>query len=192
MIVKSGIYGIYNRVSGKIYIGSASNLFKRKGNHFMDLRANKHDNSHLQASWNIHGEVAFDFIVLERVSDKTKLIACEQNWLDWYQPFKDRGYNLNHNASSNFGRKFSEVARKNMSEAQKKIPRSPNLLASAIKANTGRKYSAAHCANVSKGLTGRKFSKETKAKQRLSRLAYLAKQRAAQVKIIDLIENQHA
>lgn len=62
----SGIYSIRNTINGKIYVGSAVNLYKRRLNHLSTLRRNTHKNPHLQASFNKHGEDSFEFITLEK------------------------------------------------------------------------------------------------------------------------------
>src|SRR5216684_1737979 len=60
----SGIYKITCTANKKIYIGSAVNLYHRKGQHFSDLRQNKHHNPIMQNAWNKYGEQAFIFEVL--------------------------------------------------------------------------------------------------------------------------------
>jgi len=80
---KSGVYKITNKVNGKIYIGSAK-LFKVRANrHISSLKKNKHQNKHLQASFNKYGEGAFLFEVLEVVlGDKTARTTKEQEYID--------------------------------------------------------------------------------------------------------------
>lgn len=61
-----GIYRIVNKVNGKFYIGSSVNCNLRKRVHFSKLRNKKHDNDHLQKSFNLYGEDNFYFeIILE-------------------------------------------------------------------------------------------------------------------------------
>ena len=61
----SGIYLIKNVVSGKFYVGSSGTLSERLRSHRRMLQGNRHDNRHLQHSWNKHGEDKFEFSVLE-------------------------------------------------------------------------------------------------------------------------------
>lgn len=70
-----GLYYILNIKTKQIYIGSSIMLSKRYKEHFLKLRTNKHDNSHLQASYNIYGDDSFKFIVFKTFDkiDDTKL-----------------------------------------------------------------------------------------------------------------------
>jgi group I intron endonuclease len=62
----TGVYGIVNTVSGKTYIGQASNIYQRWRQHRFSLRKGNHDNKHLQASWTKHGESVFVFSVIDK------------------------------------------------------------------------------------------------------------------------------
>jgi len=64
-----GIYCIKNIINNKIYIGSSINIENRFKQHLSDLRNNNHHNSHLQFSYNKHGENNFVFYVLKYFSD---------------------------------------------------------------------------------------------------------------------------
>lgn len=77
----SGIYQIRCKPNGKIYIGSAVNLFDRWRKHRQSLRLGKHKNRHLQQSWEKYGEEGFEFIVLEYVP-RSDLLRAEQEWID--------------------------------------------------------------------------------------------------------------
>ena len=68
-----GIYMILNKVNNKVYIGQSVDIYKRWTKHRRELRNNKHDNDHLQKSWNRDGEQYFDFIIL---------CECPQNKLN--------------------------------------------------------------------------------------------------------------
>lgn len=61
----SGIYTIFNTLSNKIYIGQAQNIKRRWQDHKSHLRGGYHRNKNLQIEWNIYGELAFEFSVLE-------------------------------------------------------------------------------------------------------------------------------
>lgn len=104
MTEKSGIYGIKNKLNGKIYIGSASNISKRISNHKKYLRLNSHSNSHLQRAWNKYKEKNFEFLIIEITNN---LLLKEQYWIDEFDSFK-KGYNLVPKAGSSRGRFISE------------------------------------------------------------------------------------
>lgn len=63
--MKSGIYAIVNKLSGRKYIGSSRDLDKRKRGHFSTLRRGCHHNVWLQRSHDKHGPKAFQFVILE-------------------------------------------------------------------------------------------------------------------------------
>jgi group I intron endonuclease len=64
---RSGIYKIVNTVTGDCYVGSAVNIGDRKLKHFHQLRHNKHHSKYLQRSFNVHGEAAFVFSIIEEL-----------------------------------------------------------------------------------------------------------------------------
>lgn len=97
----SGIYVIANSTNAKAYVGSATNLARRKIVHFTRLRCDKHPSKHLQAAFRKYGEAAFEFRVLETVADdaQSTLVAREQYWMDVMSP----AYNKRLVAESNWG-----------------------------------------------------------------------------------------
>ena len=110
-----GIYQILNKINGNRYVGSAMCFKKRKAVHLSQLRRNKHHNRHLQNAWNLYGEKAFAFEILEYVIDPEQLIEREQYYLDTLKP----EYNLSPTAGSNLGIVLSKATRQKMSEAHK-------------------------------------------------------------------------
>lgn len=126
---KSGIYQIRNLVNGKLYIGSAVNLYDRKSQHFSDLKYGKH-NDRFQNSYNFHGKDNFIFEVIEFVEDENKLIECEQYWMDRFEVYKrDKGYNINPIA----GRPpNTEETRKKMSKNHADVSGSKNPSAKSV------------------------------------------------------------
>ena len=109
-----GIYAIHNIKSNKYYIGSSSNLRKRKNQHFRDLRSNKHPNRHLQSAVNRDGLDNFIFITLE-ITEEAQLIEIEQKWINIYG-FNNL-YNLCPNAKSPLGRILSREAIENQQKS---------------------------------------------------------------------------
>ena len=116
---QSGIYKILCKPTGKIYIGSAVWLAKRKRHHREAFLAGTHYNSYLQKAWNKYGADAFEFSVLE-YCEKEKLIDREQYFIDTLNATDHRlGFNLQPKAGSNLGIVFGIKARENMSAAGK-------------------------------------------------------------------------
>lgn len=83
-VERSGIYSIKNKVNNKVYVGSATNLSRRFGEHMRMFRRNKHENDHLQKSWNKYGEANFIFNI-EYFCKETDLVLFEQKFIDEYR-----------------------------------------------------------------------------------------------------------
>lgn len=84
-LLASGIYCITNSKSNKKYIGSSLDMYFRIATHKSKLKANKHDNIHLQRSFNKHGIKTFNVKVLEFCTEKD-LARKEQYWIDSLSP----------------------------------------------------------------------------------------------------------
>lgn len=95
----SGIYKITCTANKKIYLGSTKNLRTRGRDHFNKLRANKHHNPKLQASWNKYAPDAFTFEIVELVLPMS-LTAREQYWFKRLNPFGKRGFNIARDAAA--------------------------------------------------------------------------------------------
>lgn len=89
-----GIYEIKNTKTNKRYVGSSSQLNKRKIRHFSSLRNNRHENRYIQEDWNIYGEKHFVFNVLESVDDSKDLLIREGYWMNKLKS-DDRMYGYN-------------------------------------------------------------------------------------------------
>lgn len=90
-----GIYRIKCLANGKFYIGSSSNLNKRRQDHFSGLRRKNHFNVYLQRTFDKHGEENFIWEILELVEDINILKTREQYWINYYNSFdKEIGFNL--------------------------------------------------------------------------------------------------
>lgn len=113
--MKSGIYKIENKENSKVYIGSASWVFQRWGEHRYRLRGGFHANAHLQNAWIKYGESSFDFKLIEPcVCDK--LTTQEQYYMDLYNSYdREYGYNILKLANTTFGYKHTEEAKRKIS-----------------------------------------------------------------------------
>jgi len=88
------VYLILNTITWKIYIGASSRVHERKLEHFCDLSKREHGNVFLQNAFDIDGEDAFEFHILEETSEEN-LVDREQIWLDETQCYeRDKGYNI--------------------------------------------------------------------------------------------------
>lgn len=86
------IYVIENKNSGKFYIGRTNNPAARKRGHFSELRRGIHGNPRLQASFNKHGETAFEFRVVDSAEDG-EIQAKEAEWFAAFDEDKSYLYN---------------------------------------------------------------------------------------------------
>ena len=116
---QSGIYQILCKPTGKVYIGSATDLIHRKSQHVSDLSKGKHRNSRLQNAWNKYGKNAFEFSILE-ICSKESLINREQYHLDILWTLgKEHRFNIVPVAGSNLGMIHSQDTRARISKAKK-------------------------------------------------------------------------
>lgn len=122
------IYQIKNLINNKIYIGSTIRpAYKRKYEHFSDLRKNKHCNTYLQRSFNKYGEQNFKFIILDKLffppnySQAIKadyLTSREFYLINLLLP----DYNIKTDITiGNTGYKHSKETRKKISESNKTL-----------------------------------------------------------------------
>lgn len=127
----SGIYKIKNIITNKFYIGSTINFKVRFNDHKKLLRNNKHNNSHLQNSWNKHGEKNFIFEILELNTCVDLLLEREQYYLDVLMPWDNKkGYNICKIAGNTLGTKRSEDEKVKMSLS--KLPNNEKLIKKLI------------------------------------------------------------
>jgi len=158
-MLKSGIYKIVNIINNQIYIGSSSNLYQRKHQHFSKLKHNKHSNQHLQNSYNKHKKDNFKFIVLERCNIENLLIK-EQLYLDT----NDCHYNKRIIAESNRGWKMSQETKNKISKSNTGRTNSEEYKKRHSKLLKSIKRSKEACKNISESKKGFVFTKEHKSK----------------------------
>ena len=161
---KSGIYRIKNIITGDCYVGSSINIERRWTQHRRDLKANRHDNRFMQASYNKFGVDAFVYNVLD---------YCE-NILEREQMFIDTGafsYNICKIAAAPMsGRIQSNETKAKISKANKGFRHSDETKAQMSAAakghsrNEGRIASEETKCKISAARKGLKLSDETKAK----------------------------
>jgi len=115
------IYSITHIDSGKVYIGSTTNLKFRWRDHKKNLRGNRHDNRYLQNAWNKYGEDSFSFKVVEECAtdillDREKAWFNKTNCCD-----RNFGFNIVMDPNSGGGWKHTEESKKRMSGPRKSI-----------------------------------------------------------------------
>jgi len=117
-----GVYKGICRPTTKLYIGSSVNVHKRVGEHTSRLRRGIHSNPHLQNAWEMYGEAAFEWEVIEETTID-ELLTAEQYYLDQYQAYDRRfGFNTRTQAESNYGLagpQHSDEVRQRLSESKR-------------------------------------------------------------------------
>jgi predicted GIY-YIG superfamily endonuclease len=97
---KSGIYCIRHIATEKIYIGQAQDIFVRIIQHI-----NGSTNTHLKHALSLYSLEAFEFLVVEFVTDTSLLTTREQEHLDWLFSLPEHlRYNYCPTAGSTLGR----------------------------------------------------------------------------------------
>ena len=164
--MKSGVYKITNTVSGRVYVGSSSNISKRWLAHKFLLKNGQHHSRLLQRSWDKHGAdvFVFEIIVLFPVD---LLLQKEQEWIERLNAASPRnGFNVLPTAGSQRGAKRTAQARLNMSKAakgKKKPKRTPEHQAKLTQARIGKVFSAEVRAKISTAQTGKKRGPHSEA-----------------------------
>jgi group I intron endonuclease len=80
-----GIYKITCLLTGDFYIGQSVDLYRRRSNHFTNLKQNKHFGMYIQNAYNKYGEENFKFEVL-LYCEPFELTRYEQVLVDLYKP----------------------------------------------------------------------------------------------------------
>lgn len=109
----SGVYRIRNLTNNKFYIGSTNNLYKRFIQHKTLLEKGIHHSLYLQRAFNKYGTSQFIMEIL---------LLCKQEYLLYYEQLLiyelEPDYNMNKQATSNRGYKWSEQSRQKASKSQ--------------------------------------------------------------------------
>lgn len=95
-----GIYKIENLVNHKVYIGQSIDITKRFYMHRHELKYNKHQNEHLQRSYNKYGKENFKHEDIE-MCESNLLDERERYWIDYYDSTnREKGYNIESGGSN--------------------------------------------------------------------------------------------
>ena len=92
--VEVGVYGLFNVVSSKVYVGQSSSMAARWRYHLSRLRNRTHPNEYLQRAFNKYGEGAFE----PRVIEETEVASLNPREIFWVAYHKadvpEFGYNM--------------------------------------------------------------------------------------------------
>jgi group I intron endonuclease len=174
-----GVYAIYCKPRGKLYIGSTmakKGIQKRLRDHISMLNKDIHHSILLQRAWNKYGSEAFVFKIIEDCSNMTvkECLEREQYWIDFYQSSDPtRGFNIAPVTGSSLG-----------------IKRRPETIAKTRLANLGRVQSEEEKAKRALSNKGKVMSAE--ARKKISD-AHKGKVVSAETrkKLSDYMKNKH-
>ena len=116
----SGVYVVRSQRTGKVYVGSSSDVALRWLHHEYDLNHEKHPNAGLQAAWLAEGGASGFTFDLVQSCDARQLERLEQRWLDRLGAAGPRGYNACPRAGSSRSRITSAATRAKLSAARKR------------------------------------------------------------------------
>jgi group I intron endonuclease len=117
----AGVYAIRHLESGKLYVGSSVDIRSRWSGHRCDLRKRRHHAHHLQHAWDLYGESAFEFSILEEISDRPARLTRETELIAERGCIGRNGYNCLPVAGSREGFSHSVESKAKMSSSHKKI-----------------------------------------------------------------------
>jgi len=156
----SGIYCFRHIASGRIYIGQAMDLSVRIIQHLNDFSSN----IILQRALNKHGLEAFEFLVVEFVTETSLLTTREQLHLDWlFNLSSEFRYNICPTASSMLGYTHTAEAKAAIgAKTSVALLGNTNCVGIIISAKTKAAIGAAN-SGVNHPMYGKTHSAETKA-----------------------------
>jgi hypothetical protein len=70
-----GAFAIRCTPSGRVWVGASRNLDATRNSFWFSLRQGSHPARSLQEEWNVHGEAAFQYEILERLDDDLVALA---------------------------------------------------------------------------------------------------------------------
>lgn len=75
---RPGIYAVRHRATGRAWPGSAPNLDTTRNGLWLQLQQGRHLDRGLQAAWNLHGEAAFDYDILEVIEEEMSPLVLKE------------------------------------------------------------------------------------------------------------------
>jgi hypothetical protein len=100
MKFKMGVFQIKNKINGKVYIGSSTDLKAIWYAQKLQLDIGMHQNSDLQKEWKAYGAENFVYEILEEIKqsedkpedDKKEIKTLEKLIIEELQPYGSKGY----------------------------------------------------------------------------------------------------
>lgn len=175
----SAAYILQHVKSGKIYIGSTGDIYRRKNKHYSSLISGNHHVTSLQEAYNSNPNIRF-FVIL--TNNREEAYDYEQQLLNHYNGIRPL-FNIATNAVRSWlNLKHSEETKNKIREKVKIRMQDPNYSIMLSNANKGKIISAETKVKISKSLAGIIRSNATKEKIR-SRMLGRAKSKEHAEKI---------
>lgn len=163
----SGIYCAIHRDSGKCYVGSSVNLWKRRYEHLYKSRRGSMNRFHI--ALRELGADSFDLEVLERCS-RENLLSRERFYITLLGAADLNGLNCRENPTATYDFKASPITRARISAAKKGLPRLPEHRAAQSAGQMGLKKSQQAKDRISAGLKGKPKSEEHRRNLSVSKM----------------------
>ena len=166
------VYTITNIVNNKVYVGQTIDIKKRKNAHFYKLKINKHENKHLQRSFNKYGRDNFIFKIIAVINNREQLDVLE-NFFVFYYGFPDENKSFNMiegggvKSGENhpfYGKHHSKETKRKLSEIKKGKHHSKETKRKISEAKKGKHLSEETKRKMSEAKKGKHLSEETKRK----------------------------
>lgn len=172
------IYTITNKITGEVYVGQTVNVGKRFYLHRRTLREDRHCNPYLQRSYNKYGSEAFAYLIVEECDNYDIANIIEDRRITELRANRIQVYNLRQGGrngklseehkrkigDANRGKKHTVEARRKMSAWQKGRKQSKETIRKRVAARSWYKPTPKHRQKMSKIMTGKTWSEESKAK----------------------------
>lgn len=159
-----GIYSITHKVSGRKYIGSSVDIYKRFIQHKSDSK--KRAFTCFSRALLEYGLDAFEFSVVEEC-EPSQLLDREKFYINLFNTASEGGFNTRANPVAYYGLRHSPATRERMRIARTGLKRGP--MPQAVKdkisaAHKGKKMSESFKMKLRESMTGKKASLETRLK----------------------------
>lgn len=176
---RCGIYCIRNTINNKLYIGQSIDLDGRWSKHKSELNRHVHFNSQLQKDWIEHGQIAFEFEILELCSE-SKLDEKEQFYINKYDSMNhDVEYNLQTGGHYNIVQceESREKQKISLKESYENNPQLKEFRKLAALKQWNNPEIEAKILGENNGMYGRHHTEEAKEKMRQARLNTISEKR---------------
>ncbi len=145
-----GVYGIFNEVNGRVYVGASRDIINRFRLHNYYLRSGGSLCAELQKDFNTGHRLTY--VVLERSGDSMTLNALELKWINKFPcAYNERKYI--HGIKP--GKRLSCETRDKMSKARKGVPKSDDMRKRLSESRKGIVFSQNTLNKMSRASKGR-------------------------------------